>query len=72
MVILKILCNRANNTEKAIIHYDLSTGSEKFMQKDAVFMEGDLSDPVIQEHIFTAYPILAVIYFATLSLIGSR
>lgn len=57
-------------TEQVVILDNLSTGHEKLLHKDAIFVNGDLSNPVVLEQIFKDYPIQAVMHFAAYSLVG--
>ncbi|WP_066297138.1 UDP-glucose 4-epimerase GalE [Bacillus sp. FJAT-29937] len=57
-------------TEQVVILDNLSTGHEKLLIKDAIFVKGDLGDSKVLGDIFNTYPIKAVMHFAANSLVG--
>ena len=56
--------------EEVVILDNLSTGFQSLIDSRAVFVEGNLGDESVLEHIFTTYPIKAVMHFAANSLVG--
>ena len=57
-------------TQGVVVLDNLSTGHEKAVDSQAVFVEGDLGDEGDLEAIFSKYPIDAVMHFAANSLVG--
>lgn len=57
-------------SEKVIILDNLSTGYLSLVDPKAIFVKGDLGDESILKHIFSTYPITAVMHFAANSLVG--
>ncbi|KGR73992.1 UDP-glucose 4-epimerase GalE [Ureibacillus sinduriensis] len=56
--------------EEVIVLDNLSTGHIEAIDKDALFVQGDLGDPKVLDSIFMHYPIQAVMHFGANSLIG--
>ncbi|KGR77653.1 UDP-glucose 4-epimerase GalE [Ureibacillus manganicus] len=56
--------------EKVIVIDNLSTGHQKMVDENAVFVKGDIGDKSFLEEIFASFPIKAVMHFAANSLVG--
>lgn len=57
-------------TEDVVVLDNLSTGFRSLVDSRAVFVEGNLGDESVLDHVFAAYPIKAVMHFAANSLVG--
>ena len=53
-----------------IVYDNLSTGNTKFIDKNAVFINGDLSDKILLNRVIQKYKISAVMHFAASSLVS--
>lgn len=49
---------------------NLSTGHKESLDSRVIFIEGDLGNSEVLDHIFTSYPIEATLHFAANSLVG--
>ena len=62
---------RLINLRYDVIVYDnLSTGNAKFIDKNAIFINGDLSDKILLNSVIQKYKISAVMHFAASSLVS--
>ncbi|MEW8971519.1 MAG: UDP-glucose 4-epimerase GalE [Mesobacillus sp.] len=57
-------------THEVVVLDNLSTGHEKAVAQQAVFVKGDLGNESDLEAVFSKYPIKAVMHFAANSLVG--
>lgn len=57
-------------TKELVVLDNLSTGHRKAVDEKAIFIEGDLGDPKVTQHLFETYEIEAVLHFAAFSLVG--
>ncbi|PGS56034.1 UDP-glucose 4-epimerase GalE [Bacillus sp. AFS041924] len=55
---------------EVVVLDNLTTGHRDAVDERAIFVEGDLGDTTVLEHIFSTYKIDAVMHFAAYSLVG--
>ncbi len=56
--------------EKLVVLDNLVYGHKESLPKDVPLIEGDMGDAALLDHVFTTYPIRAVVHFAAFAYVG--
>lgn len=65
-----VVHNLIRNNYRVVVLDNLSTGHREAVHPQAIFIEGDLADPIVIQHVFSHYPIEGVMHFAANAYVG--